>query len=192
MIKLMYSSEKTNSFRPTPWHWSTDKFPAFRGAGARYTAFQPVAANYAPKFEGKEPMADGYSNPTIAIDNQPSAIVKTQKGTLLIVPRPTDQDEKIILITLRGGFRGGYSRIEAVGGEILFQRGGNMHCCPTEHLVVRLTDPNGYVFAETGRRCSTGTVEVFTWDGYETMPTEEFEVWRESKNPTAFTETSAN
>ena len=55
-----------------------------------------------------------------------------------------------------------------------------MHCCPTAHLVVRITDPKGYVFAETGRRCSTGLVEIFAWDGrYNTMPTEEFEVWQE-------------
>lgn len=185
MLKFMYSSEKTNSFRPTPWHWSTDPFPAYRGAGARYSVFQPVAFGYTPKFVGEEPTTDGYRCPTVSIeDHQFSKLVKTQKGTLLLVTCQQDQDEKLMLLTLRGGFRGGYSRIEVVGGEILSRRGGNIHCCPTEHLVVRLTDPQGYVFAETGRRCSTGLVEVFSWeDGYRTLPTEEFEVWRETLEP---------
>ena len=185
MIKFLYSSEKTNSFRPTPWHWSTDKFPAFRGAGARYSVFQPVAHGYAPVFEGKTPTSDGYGCPTEAIDNQPSKLIKTAKGTDLVVSCSENEDEKLMLLSLRGGFRGGYSRIEVVGGEIISQRGGNMHCCPTEHIVVRLTDPNGFVFAETGRRCSTGLVEIFSWDGYKTMPTEEFEVWQEMVLATA-------
>lgn len=181
MIKIMYSSEKTNSFRPTPWHWSSDPFPAFRGAGARYSVFQPVANGYKPKFDSKEPTTDGYGCPTHALDNQPSKIIKTQKGTLLVVPCSQEQDEKLMLLALRGGFRGSYSRVEGVNAEILMQRGGNIHCCPTEHLVVRLTDPKGYVFAETGRRCGTGLVEIFSWEeGYRTMPTEEFEVWRET------------
>ena len=180
MLKLMYSSEKTNSFRPTPWHWSTENFPAYRGAGARYRVFQPVSNTYEPKFDKVAPTNDGYRCPTVAIDNQPSKIVKTQKGTQLLVSCPQEQDEKLMLLTLRGGFRGGYKRIEVVGGEILSQQGGNMHCCPTEHLVVRITDPKGYVFAETGRRCSSGLVEIFSWEsGYQTMPTEEFETWRE-------------
>ncbi len=180
MLKLMYSSEKTNSFRPMPWHWSIEKFPAYRGAGARYTVFQPVAGGYVPKFEGDEPSIDGYRCPNVCVDNQPNKLVKTQKGTTLLVPCSQEQDEKLMLITLRGGFRGGYSRVEVIGGEILSERSGNIHCCPTAHMVVRLTNPKGYVFAETGRRCSTGLVEIFSWDGYQTMPTEEFEVWRET------------
>ena len=182
MIKLIYSSEKTNSFRPTPWHWSTEPFPAYRGAGARYTAFQAVANGYTPNFDGVEPASDGYGCPRVASDGRPSKLIKTKKGTLLLVPCSKEQDEKLMLLALRGGFRGHYSRIEAVNAEILFKRGGNIHCCPTEHLVVRLTDPEGYVFAETGRRCGTGLVEIFSWGGYQTMPTEEFEVWREMQS----------
>ncbi len=182
MLKLMYSSEKTNSFRPTPWHWSNDPFPAFRGSGARYSVFQPVANGYQPKFGSTGPSKDGYTCPAVATDEQPNKLVKTPKGTLLLVSCPQEQDERLVLITLRGGFRGYYSRIESVNAEVLLKRGGNLHCCPTEHLVVRLTNPKGYVFAETGRRCGTGLVEIFSWEGYRTMPTEEFEVWRESSS----------
>lgn len=180
MIKIFYSSEKTNSFRPEPWHWSEEPFPAFRGAGARYAAFQPVANGYKPEFDGKKPSADGYACPSVSVDDQPSKLIKTKKGTLLIVPCSKEQDEKLMLVTLRGGFRGNYSRVEAVNAEILSEKSGNMHCCPTGHLVVRLTNPKGYVFAETGRRCGTGLVELFSWGGYRVMPTEEFEVWRET------------
>lgn len=180
MIKLMYSCEKTNSFRPTPWHWSTEPFPAFRGDGARYSAFQPVAQGYQPEFMGQEPMTNSFSCPRESVDGQPNKLIKTQKGTILLVPCSQEQDEMLMLLTLRGGFRGHYSRIEAVNAEILFQKGGNIHCCPTNHLVVRLTDPKGYVFAETGRRCGKGLVEIFSWEGYRTMPTEEFEVWRDT------------
>lgn len=176
----MYSNEKTNSFRPTPWHWSATPFPAFRGAGARYAVFQPVGNGYTPKFDGKVPSSDGYTCPSVAVDNQPSKLVKTPKGTNLLVSCSQEQDEGLLLLALRGGFRGYYSRTEGINAEILMQRGGNLHCCPTEHLVVRLTNPKGYVFAETGRRCGAGLVEIFSWEGYKTMPTEEFEVWRES------------
>ena len=183
-IKFLYSSEKTNSFRPVPWHWSLEKFPAYRGAGARYGAFLAVGKGYQPAFAGNGPASDGYSNPTLAFDPTPTKLIRTrEKQTLLLVPCDAKEDEQVMLITLRGGFRGGYSRVEVVGGEILFERSGNVHCCPTAHLIVRLTHPNGYVFAETGRRCSVGLVEVFSWEGYETFPTEEFEVWRESQAP---------
>lgn len=181
MIKLIYSNEKTNSFRPTPWHWSGNPFPAYRGEGARYSVFQPVAAGYTPQFDGEAPSTDGYRCPRVSVDNQPCKLIKTQKGTLLLVGCSQEQDEKLMLLTLRGGFRGGYSRIEAISAEILTQRGGNIHCCPTEHMLVKLGDNNGFVFAETGRRGSHGLVEIFSWDGYQTMPTEEFEVWRETQ-----------
>jgi len=176
-----YSSEKTNSFRPVPWHWSVDPFPAFRGAGARHREFLAVAREYVPVFDGAPPLADGYNCPRMAFDIVRTKLVRTkEKGTLLLTPCSPEQDEHIMLITLRGGFRGGYSRIEVRGAEILLQQSSNIHCCPTAHLVVRLTNPNGYVFAETGRRSSTGLVEIFSWDGYKTMPTEEFEIWHSS------------
>lgn len=54
MIQLMYSNEKTNSFRPTPWHFSQTPFPAYRGAGARYNAFQSVSKDYTPKLNTED------------------------------------------------------------------------------------------------------------------------------------------
>ncbi len=182
-VMFGYSLEKTNSFRPVPWHWSADPFPAFRGAGARHRGFLAVAREYAPVFEKAPPSADGYRCPQTALDIVRTKLVRTkEKDTLLLVPCSLEQDERIMLIALRGGFRGGYSRIQVAGGEILTQQSSNMHCCPTAHLIVRLTDPNGYVFAETGRRSAVGLVEIFSWGGYKTMPTEEFEVWHASQS----------
>lgn len=167
-IMFGYSSEKTNSFRPVPWHWISDPFPAYRGAGARHRGFLAVGREYAPVFENVSPSADGYSCPRVAFDTVRTKLIRTkEKGTLLLTPCSPEQDEQIMLVTLRGGFRGGYSRIEVVGGEILLQQDSNMHCCPTVHLVVRLADPNGYVFAETGRRSSTGLVEIFSLGGHD-------------------------
>lgn len=161
MLKLVNAAEKTNSYRPSPWAWSETPFPAFRGNGARYTAFLAVAKDYRQEQECSK------------------LIVTKEKGTLLLVPCEKEQDEKILLVTALSGFRGGFSRIKAVNAEILLQKGGNIHCVGTEHLVVRLQE-NGYLFTETGRRCFTGDVEIFMWDKTLRMPTEEFEIWAEN------------
>jgi len=183
-IKFLYSSEKTNSFRPVPWHWSGSPFPAYRGEGARHRGFLAVAREYTPSFVDAAPTADGYNCSRLGFDPTATKLIRTrEKNTLLLVTCSPEQDEQIMMVTLRGGFRGDYSRVKVRGGEILVQNSSNKHCCPTAHLIVRLTHPNGFVFAETGRRCSTGLVEIFSWDGYKTMPTEEFETWLSSQSP---------
>lgn len=156
MIRFIYSSEKTNSYRPAPWHFSTDPFPAFRGEGQRYSAFQAVAKTFVPAFDGEPPSKEGYTYKHMWLDKAHSKLIVTQKGTRLIVPCSESEDERLMLLTLRGGFRGDYARVETASAEILFQEGMSMHCCPVKHIVARLTDPAGYIFAETGRRCSTG------------------------------------
>jgi len=177
-IKFLYSSEKTNSWRPEPWHWSTEKFPAYRGNGWRHRSFLAVVKDYAPQFASDPSPAYTSYVSQVGFDPTASKLVKTQaKGTLLLVPCSPEQDEQVMLITLRGGFRGGYSRIEGKGVEILAQDTSGGHCVVTGHMIVRLTHPNGFVYAETGRRSSYGLVEIFSWDGYKTMPTEEFEAW---------------
>lgn len=186
-VKLLYSAEKTNSFRPVPWHYSLAPFPAYRGAGARYDAFLAVAQEYVPAFAGAVPSDDGYACPRVSFDTAPGRLIKTsEKQTLLLVPCAAEADEQTMLLTLRGGFRGRYGRVGAVGAEILLDRNSeprNIHCCPTRHLIVRLTHPNGYVFAETGHRCGTGIVEIFSWGGYQTLTTEEFGAWQMSQAP---------
>lgn len=170
MIRFFYAEEKTNSYYPVPWNWSEDPFPAFRGEGQRYNAFLAVANGFKPWFNtfnlgSNTAMSDDYCK-----------IITTKKGTRLLVPCSRKDDEKILLITARGGFRGGIGKIEAVGGEILWQRGCAMHCTPVAHIIARITDPDGYVRTETGNRSSHGDTEIFSWKGgYFRMDTEEYE-----------------
>lgn len=170
MIKTLYGSEKTNSYRPEPWNWSINPFPAFRGAGQRYNAFLAVANGFTPWFNSFD-LADNK-----AMSDDYCKVITTKKGTRLLVPCGKDEDERILLITARGGFRGGFGKIEAVGAEILWQNGMSMHCCPVEHIIARITEPDGYIRTETGRRCCSGYTEVYSWKGgYFGMDTEEYD-----------------
>lgn len=170
MIKIYYATEKTNSYRPEPWNWSVDPFPAFRGAGQRYNAFLAVANGFTPWFSSfnladNKAMCDDYCK-----------IITTKKGTRLLVPCKGSEDERILLITARGGFRGGFGIIEGVGAEILWENHMSMHCAPVAHIVARVTDPEGYVRTETGRRSCSGYTEVYSWKGgYFGMDTEEYD-----------------
>lgn len=170
MIKLYYATEKTNSYRPEPWNWSVNPFPAFRGAGQRYNAFLAVANGFTPWFSSFN-LADN-----TAMSDDYCKVIMTKKGTRLLVPCKGSEDERILLITARGGFRGGFGKIEAVGAEILWQNGMSMHCCPVEHIIARITEPDGYIRTETGRRSCSGYTEVYSWKGgYFGMDTEEYD-----------------
>ena len=170
MIRLFYASEKTNSYRPEPWNWTTEPFPAFRGAGQRYNAFLAVANGFTPWFSSFN-LADN-----TAMSDDYCKVIVTKKGTRLLVPCSESEDERIILITARGGFRGGFGKIEAVGAEILWQNGMSMHCCPVEHIIARITEPDGYIRTETGRRSCFGYTEVYSWKGgYFEMDTVEYD-----------------
>ena len=196
MMKIMKAAEKTNSYRPSPWQYTLDPFAAWRGAGARHRGFLAVARDYAPRLEVPLPwQGHGYWKthtageglPDVFADVSPTKVIKTAKGGLLLVPAAAGDDEKIGLVTLSGGFRGDYSRVKGIGADILDHRFSNVHCCPTAHLIVRFTQPAGYLLTETGRRCSTGDVELFSWAGIRRMPTEEYESWVASGSP-AFTD----
>lgn len=172
MIKIFYACEKTNAFRPTPWDWTIDPFPAFRGAGQRYNAFLAVANGFTPWFSSFN-LADN-----TAMSDDYSKIIKTKKGKLLLVPCSKKEDEKIVLITARGSFRGAFAKTEAIGAEILWENGMGMHCTPVKHIVARITSPDGYIRTETGSRHRSmhGYTEICSWrGGYFGLSTEEYE-----------------
>lgn len=268
MLKFFYAPEKTNSFRPTPWHLSEDPFPGIRGGGARYSVFLAIARNFrlnissktsdqeilwdagiflggldeyiewmekkvysrhTPEERAKEveraiastpwenressyvnkdgsrikfvelatlenaqsaiarkrkeetrTLSDGYICPTLWEDKQLCKVVVTANGGLLLVPCPQEEDERIGLITMRGGFRGSLSIVESKDTDTLVDKSGNMHCCPTRHLLVRFLSDEGFIASETGRRCGTGQVEIYSWkDGYKTMRSEEFSAFKD-------------
>jgi len=193
MLKFLLSKSKTNSYFPTPWHLSTDPFPAFRGEGFRHTAFFPFHPSLKLEWDGWEPtdprkMHLFYQNyrqyHASAASLTPCRVIRTQKGTDLLVPATPEEDEKIVFITSQGGFRGSYSRIDVVNGDRLLLKRSGGKCVQTAHIVARLR-PGGYVVTETGRRKDTGIVEVFTWDGrIGPLSPEEFDTWAEFHNPT--------
>lgn len=165
-IKLLVAKEKTNSFRPKAWEYTTSPFPAFRGESHRYSAFQAVSPKLVPNFEDNT-------------DSQNSKIITNEKDVKVIVPCSAEENQKILFITMKSDFRGDFSRIETVGNvEIVSQKQGEKHCVATAHLVVILKDESSFVFCEFGRRCSTGLIEVFGWDGIKSMTTEEFNAWQ--------------
>ena len=96
MIKTLYGSEKTNSYRPEPWNWSVNPFPAFRGAGQRYNAFLAVANGFTPWFNSFD-LADNK-----AMSDDYCKIITTKKGTRLLVPCGKNDDERILLIKSYG------------------------------------------------------------------------------------------
>ena len=139
--------------------------PCFQG----YNAFLAVAGGFKPWFNSFN-LADNK-----AMSDDYCKVITTKKGTRLLVPCGKQDDERILLITARGGFRGGFGKIEAIGAEILWQNSSSMHCCPVAHIIARISEPDGYIRTETGRRCSSGYTEVYSWKGgYFGMDTEEY------------------
>lgn len=177
MLRVFCAPEKTNSFYPAPWHWSTEPFPALRGAGATYAAFLAVAASFTPRLSEFLNSKEFKDSKRSVVSDDFSKIIKTAKGSRLLVPCGEKEDEKLLLITALGGFRGGFSRIEGHGAEILWVNSSTMHCAPIAHIIARITEPDGYVLTETGRRCSRGDVEIYSWrHGYIEMPTSQYEI----------------
>jgi len=182
MLKFFYPTQKTNSHRPTPWHWSLEPFPALRGSGARYSAFLAVARDFEVNLPEKDPelFKNTYQCPSLWEDEQPCKLARTEKGDDLLVSCSKEEDEKIGLITTRGGFRGGLSVISAQKAVILSNKGANMHCCPTKHLLVRFESEDGYIVSQPSRKSASSQIEIYSWRlGYESFDPGEFELFEE-------------
>lgn len=177
--KFFYGNEKTNADRPEPWNYNMQNgFLAVRGTGAKHRVFCAVGKNYKPYQHLQS--GDGFKCPRLVFDEQWSKIITTKKGGLILLPASKKANQLIMFITIRSGFRSGFSIIEAVGGEILLKQTSSKHCCETGHLIVRIDHPDGFAYTETGRKSTTGIVDVFSWSkGYHCMTTEKFHVWRE-------------
>lgn len=186
MLKLVYGSEKTNSFRPTPWSINEENFIKFYGEGAGYKIMQAIHPNLILNFENekdKNLISQGYSCPNVVNINTYCKMITTVKGTNLIVPCEQEQDEQLLLITMRGGFRGYFSRIDTIGDVTIFNKNSsNKHCCPVAHYSLRLNTPDSFIFSETGRRCGHGDIEIYSSNGYKRMTTEEFNTYMDLNN----------
>lgn len=171
MISFLYSCEKTNALRPMPWNVTNDPFPALRGQGAAHYAFFP--------FLGITPNTKVDCS-TVYLDEQFSKIITTVKGTKLLVPAAQNEDELLLFITFRGGFRGGFSnQLKTKGVEVISEKWSSKHCTPTGHGVYRLASKEDWLSIETGRRCSVGEVEIFGWNSYKHMKSVDFNTWLE-------------
>ena len=171
MIKILFGgAEKTGSYRPESWKWTTYPFPAFRVVGQRYSALLAVANGFTPWLNS----LDLANNKAMSDDF--CKIITTERGTRLLVPCTKADDERILLITASGGYRSSFREIEAIGAEILWQNGASTYYCPVKHIIARITEPNGYIRTETGRRRGSGYTEVYSWKGgYFGMYTEEYD-----------------
>lgn len=182
----MYAIEKTNSFRPIPWFVETENFVKFSGRGAGYKIMQAIHPNLILSFENETDkilLGDGYSCPNVVNINNFCKMITTAKGTNLIVPCEKEEDELLLLITMRGGFRGYFSRIKTVGDVTIFNnKNSNKHCCPVAHYSIRLNTPNSFIFSETGIQSGTGIIEIYSSDGYKRMTTEEFNTYMDLNN----------
>lgn len=185
MIKLIYGSKKTNSFRPIPWHIDTKNFIKFSGIGAGYKIMQAIHPSLNLLFEkdkDKELLSDGSSCPNVVNINSFCKMITTAKGTNLIVPCEEKDDEVLLLITMRGGFRGYFSRIDTVGDVTIFNNKiSNKRFCLVAHYSIRLNKPESFIFSETGTKSGTGIVEIYSMDGYKKMTSEEFNAFLDFK-----------
>lgn len=174
MLRLMNDSAKNQHW--SAWELTNDPFLAFRAEGQCHRAFLAVARDYTPWFPTRR-------QPEFSDDS--CAVVKTQKGGWLLVPRGRAQDERIALITASSAYRGWFSDEQVFGGEILWKKSSSKHCYEVRHYVVRFTDDDGYLALETGKgnRCGHGLTMVFSWrGGYFHLPTEEYQVATEQGN----------
>ncbi len=176
MISFIYSDEKTNSYRPEPWNYTKTPFPALRWIWQSHNAFLATAQNYSPDFDKPYSWAS-YWSPNVVIDKTLSKLIKTkEKWTNLIIPvNNISEDEKILLLTLRWWFRWYYSKVQSIlNWEIIDSKTSSKHCVEVRHIIARIKDEASYILAETGRRSWHGIVEIFWWDFYQSMTSDEY------------------
>ena len=142
------TEELNNSFIPKGWKLSEEEpYRAYRAKNQNYK----ITLNIGKEFD----------------ESKPSKIIKTKKGTTLLVNCPEKEDEKIMLLTLRGGFRAGFDMICLGEIEVIMaDRYCNMHCCPVQDLVIRFKDENSKLIMRTGNRTyfNYNKNVIVTWD----------------------------
>ena len=163
-VKFLESKEKTNNYRPVPWGWSEEPFPALRGKGQDYSAFLAVAKGMTER----------------EVLDKPSKIIVTAKGTKLLVPCTESQDEIILMITGKSGHRCGFRSVAKEGAEILFEKSSGKHCVFIRHIVARLKDENSYIFLETSDHQQPIVIELFTYAGMISMTAKEYKDFEQS------------
>lgn len=159
MIRIKMTDEMTNSYIPEGWHLSTEPYQAYRAENQ----VSSVTLNLGNNFDS----------------SKPSKIIKTKKGTILLINCSESEDEKIMLLTLRGGFRSGFELIYSGVEVILAGKYSDKQCCPVQCLVVKFENNDSKLIMKTGYRSymTYDKITVITWDKIfqdEGFPVEEF------------------
>lgn len=146
MIKIEMTEEMTNSYRPENWKLTEEPYRAYRAKNQ----VSSVILNLSNNFDS----------------SKPSKIIKTRKGTLLLVNCSDDEDEKIMLLTVRGGFRSGFELIYSGVEVVLAGQYSEKHCCPVQNLVVKFKDNDSKLIMRTGYRSfmNYDKITVITWE----------------------------
>lgn len=159
MIKIEMTKELTNSYRPEGWSLTDEPYRAYRSKNQ----ISSTTLNLGNNFD----------------EFKPSKIIKTKKGTILLINCSESEDEKIMLLTLRGGFRSGFELIYSGVEVILAGKYSDKHCCPVQDLVIKFRNNDSKLIMKTGRRSymTYDKITVITWDKIfqdDGFPVEEF------------------
>lgn len=148
MIILSRGLEFTNSYRPKEWELKVD---GFRKSNRQWLAYWGEQQDNKVMF----PVATGFD------PDKPSKCITTMKGTKMLVNCQQNQDEKILMAWIRGGFRGLAPIVVAIhDAEIIWVGEGNAkHCAPNYPIVFRIAGPEPVIYAEiNGRRMEGGQI----------------------------------
>lgn len=149
MIKIAITPEMTNSYVPEGWKLTDEPYKAYRAKNQEYS----VTLNIAKDFD----------------ETKPSKIIKTKKGIILLVNCPEKEDEKIMLLTLRGCSQAGFyflcNNIEVILADEYTPSFSDKNC-PVQDLVVRFNDDKSKLILRTGDKTywHFNKSIIITWD----------------------------
>jgi len=173
---LPYVGEESTYPSELLWHWSDgaeeQRLSSFRAYAPGYIALLRAIDSYDARLD------EHLHDPTSC-----ALFWTKKKKTLLIRPCPDDKDERILLISWRWPSLGyifslQHPRIRAESSRVHTSVGYVADKVLTKHVIVGLLHPSGYVHA---KRPMSNEIEVFSWDGYQTMSWQDFEIWRRER-----------
>ena len=132
MIEIINGLEFTNSYSPKEWELREE---SFRNGGKKFLAY------WGEQQDCRRcclPVVNGYDQ------DKPSKVITTKKGGLLLVNCSKEQDEKILLVWIMGGFRGVANKYGLVKDmDIVWVGDGrDKHCAPNYPIIFRVTGEN--------------------------------------------------
>jgi|LSQX01.1.fsa_nt_gb hypothetical protein len=176
-IKLLVAPLVDERDAAIPWKYCRSlKVNAFRTEGAEAEPFLPVDSGYEPSADFLKQINSGRC--LRGVQAHDTAFSKIVNGQLK--PCSDSEDERIMLITMRGAWMQYLRNIDLVNVEPILQLESRILGYPAAHLVVRLDRADGYVSAELTTNQHVDNVLIFEWDGVKKITLEEFDNWMRS------------